>query len=163
MIGAGAQAIDVRTGLSRFSRATLLLALGLAVIHHIDHVLRVDHSGWPFTDKVTPFTFSLLAYPMILFAALGSIRHFRLRWILLLIGTSATLIAHIAVGTPAMQYAMWAYNRSLEPQLWYVRNMCGVQSGVLGGAAVAIGMALNVAAVTSCIAVAADGLRARRV
>ena len=34
----------------------LLLATTVALVHHIDHVLRVDHSGWPFLPEVTPFT-----------------------------------------------------------------------------------------------------------
>ena len=40
-----------------------LLSLG----HHLDHVLRGDHTGWPLTGQVTPFTFSLVVYPLILF------------------------------------------------------------------------------------------------
>ncbi|MGA7622005.1 MAG: hypothetical protein WB630_02945 [Candidatus Acidiferrales bacterium] len=30
----------------------------LGICHHIDHVLRYDHSGWPFRPEVTPFTYS---------------------------------------------------------------------------------------------------------
>src|SRR5438045_1454539 len=41
----------------------VLAAIGL--LHHTDHVLRYDHSGWPFRPEVTPFTFSLLVYPVI--------------------------------------------------------------------------------------------------
>jgi hypothetical protein len=48
-----------------------LLALGcvvtvLAVLHHVDHVVRGNHSGWPFKEAVTPFTFSLLIYALLL-------------------------------------------------------------------------------------------------
>ena len=39
-----------------------------SAVHHTDHVLRFDHSGWPFTDIVTPFTFSLLVYPLFILA-----------------------------------------------------------------------------------------------
>lgn len=56
------RSFDPTTGLSRSTRNLLLLAIVLAVIHHADHVLRVDHSGWPFRAMVTPFTFSLIAY-----------------------------------------------------------------------------------------------------
>jgi hypothetical protein len=42
------------------SEKSLLLAAALATLHHVDHVLRVDHSGWPFLRQVTPFTFSLV-------------------------------------------------------------------------------------------------------
>ena len=36
------------------------------VLHHADHVIRGNHSGWPFQEAVTPFTFSLLIYALIL-------------------------------------------------------------------------------------------------
>jgi hypothetical protein len=47
------------------------LALGcvvtvLAALHHVDHVVRGNHSGWPFQEAVTPFTFSLLIYALLL-------------------------------------------------------------------------------------------------
>jgi hypothetical protein len=49
----------------------VLLALGCAVtlfglLHHVDHVVRGNHSGWPFVEEVTPFTFSLLVYALLL-------------------------------------------------------------------------------------------------
>jgi hypothetical protein len=34
--------------------------------HHADHVVRGNHSGWPFEEAVTPFTFSLLIYVLLL-------------------------------------------------------------------------------------------------
>ncbi len=36
------------------------------VLHHADHVIRGNHSGWPFQEAITPFTFSLLIYALIL-------------------------------------------------------------------------------------------------
>ena len=48
-----------------------LLVLGTSVtvfgvLHHVDHVIRGNHSGWPFQEEVTPFTFSLLIYALLL-------------------------------------------------------------------------------------------------
>src|SRR4028119_2451842 len=37
-----------------------------AIMHHTDHVVRGNHSGWPFQEAVTPFTFSLLIYALLL-------------------------------------------------------------------------------------------------
>ena len=37
-----------------------------AILHHVDHVIRGNHSGWPFQEAVTPFTFSLLIYVLLL-------------------------------------------------------------------------------------------------
>ena len=156
------QALDSRTGLAPITRRLLIAAIVFGTSHHIDHVLRVDHSGWPFLPQVTPFTFSLVAYPILFYALLGPARLLWLRWGLLAAGTGFTLFAHSRIESPQMQYAMWAYNRSLEPQLWQVRNLCGVESGPLGIAAVIVSMTLNVLLVTATIAMFANGLKARR-
>jgi hypothetical protein len=47
------------------------LVLGCVVtvfglLHHLDHIIRGNHSGWPVQETVTPFTFSLLIYALIL-------------------------------------------------------------------------------------------------
>ena len=51
-------------------RTWLLVAAASVTIfglfHHIDHVVRGNHSGWPFEETVTPFTFSLLIYALLL-------------------------------------------------------------------------------------------------
>lgn len=147
------------TGLGRTTRRLLAAATILGIAHHIDHVLREDHSGWPFWAAVTPFTFSLVAYPILFFALLGPARLFWARWTLLVAGTGFTIFAHSRIESPQMQYAMWAYNRSLEPHLWDVRNLCGVESGTLGVAAVLLSMALNVTLVIACVSMFADGRR----
>ena len=62
------------TGESRPSRGglrrRLLIAGGgvtlFGILHHVDHVVRGNHSGWPFQDTVTPFIFSLLIYALLL-------------------------------------------------------------------------------------------------
>ena len=156
------RSFDPTTGLSRSTRNLLLLAIVLAVIHHADHVLRVDHSGWPFRAMVTPFTFSLIAYPVLLFALLGRASLFWLRFALLAIGASLTVFAHATRESPRKQYAMWAYNRSLEPQFWDVRNLCGIQSGTMGVIAVIVSMALNVTLVATCVSMLRDGLGRHR-
>lgn len=151
-----------RAGLDRTTALLLSLALALAVLHHTDHVLRVDHSGWPFRPDVTPFTYSLLAYPMMLFALFGARRLFPLRWALLLAGTGFTILAHIALESPHMQYAMWAENRSLDPHAAGMHNLPDVRSPTLGALSVAIGMALNLTAVAATVAMARRGLALRR-
>lgn len=63
---------DARTGLAARSgyRRPLLVFASAAVVfglmHHADHVIRGNHSGWPFQAEVTPFTYSLLIYALIL-------------------------------------------------------------------------------------------------
>ncbi|TKD52912.1 hypothetical protein [Sphingomonas baiyangensis] len=145
-----------RHGVDRTTRLLLIAAICVGLAHHVDHVLRVDHSGWPFTPRVTPFTFSLAAYPVLLFALLGPARLFWWRWALMVAGTAFTLFAHVRIETPRMQYAMWAFNRSLEPHLAGVRNLCGIESGALGWLSMGVSMALNVLLVTTVIVMLAN-------
>ncbi len=49
-------------------RRLLALAGGatlLSIGHHLDHLARGNHLGWPLTAQVTPFTFSFIVYPLI--------------------------------------------------------------------------------------------------
>jgi hypothetical protein len=46
----------------------LLIIVLFGVGHHIDHIIRGNHVGWPLTPEINAFTFSLLSYP---FIALG--------------------------------------------------------------------------------------------
>lgn len=60
---------EANVGCIRSRRELLVLAVAAAffsLLHHADHVLRGSHSGWPFQAEVTPFTFSLLIYALIL-------------------------------------------------------------------------------------------------
>jgi Zn-dependent membrane protease YugP len=55
-----------RTNLRRWLliAATAVTIFGL--LHHLDHVVRGNHSGWPFEEEVSPFTFSLLIYALLI-------------------------------------------------------------------------------------------------
>jgi hypothetical protein len=37
----------------------------LGVAHHVDHIIRGNHVGWPITAEVNPFTYSLAIYPLL--------------------------------------------------------------------------------------------------
>jgi hypothetical protein len=41
------------------------LAVALSLGHHLDHLIRGNAVGWPVTDQVNAFTFSLVVYPII--------------------------------------------------------------------------------------------------
>ena len=37
----------------------------LGVAHHVDHIVRGNHVGWPLTPEINPFTYSLAIYPLL--------------------------------------------------------------------------------------------------
>lgn len=120
-----------------------LLTTALGVLHHLDHVLRYNHSGWPFRPDVGPFTYTLAVYPVIAVVLLARGRP-RLR-----IGLSALLVlfptlSHIFLETPGAQYRTWA----LEPHV----NLLGVASPLLGVLAVVITILLSASALAVLLA-----------
>ena len=65
----GPTRLAARGGYEGYRRLLLVFASGavaFGLLHHTDHVIRGNHSGWPFQPEVTPFTFSLLIYALIL-------------------------------------------------------------------------------------------------
>jgi uncharacterized membrane protein YhaH (DUF805 family) len=62
----GAMGLAARGGYRRWLLVFASAAVLFGVMHHADHVVRGNHSGWPFQAEVTPFTFSLLIYALIL-------------------------------------------------------------------------------------------------
>jgi hypothetical protein len=121
-----------------------LLALGASVTHHIDHVLRYDHSGWPFTPDVNAFTFSLLVYPVV-----ASILWARARPGYQAgasgLGLALVLGAHILLETPRAQFHTWAAGVSDSPGTLGAPNLLEVASPALGVAAVAVANVLHLA------------------
>jgi hypothetical protein len=76
----------------------------LSLGHHLDHVIRGNHIGWPMTDQVTPFTYSLGVYPLILLGlCLSGTRRPRRRYWLLLSGAGAGFLAATHLGPSAVE------------------------------------------------------------
>jgi 1,4-dihydroxy-2-naphthoate octaprenyltransferase len=119
----------------------LLLAAALAIVHHVDHVLRVDHSGWPFTLEVSPFTFSLIIYPIFLSVLLSRARP----WYRV-VGTALlflfSVFAHAFLETPMDQYQTWAYGSDFPGHVGQ-HNLLGQDSKFLGICAVVITVLLS--------------------
>jgi hypothetical protein len=61
------------SGLPQLAYALFALATLLGLTHHIDHVIRGNHVGWPITAHVNPFTYSLLIYPLVVSGFVGSL------------------------------------------------------------------------------------------
>ena len=119
-----------------------LFLLVLGILHHMDHVLRYDHSGWPFRLEVTHFTFSLLVYLAIISLFLINNKFYRISVSFIL---AIFLIgAHLFLETPADQFNVWAYNFSDSPNAIGRANLLDVASPIMGLISVILAMTLNV-------------------
>ena len=113
-----------------------LWAIGaFAVLHHADHVLRADNSGWPFQPEVTPFTFSLLVYPALLTDYLVRNKPW-LRVGLLSAGLASLFLVHVTVERPADLFYTWATGESTTEHNPGMPNLLELASPVMGLAAV---------------------------
>jgi hypothetical protein len=143
---------------SRRSLALLAAATLTGLLHHADHVLRADHSGWPFTPEVTALTPSLLAY-----ALLYGAYHYRARPRVgaalvgaLLVFTQA---AHVVVETPHQQYDVWATGVSHLPHAYGQPNLLHLASPALGVAAAAVSILLSALLLATALSLLADARR----
>src|SRR5687767_650871 len=127
--------------MSKAERLAVITTI-LGVTHHVDHVLRYDHSGWPFKPEITPFTYSLLIYPVI--ALMFALRHFpRVRVALAVLLFMFPTLAHVTLETPADQFRTWAE----APHV----NLLHTNAPALGVAAVGITVLLSLFALATCI------------
>lgn len=53
-------------GVNHHLLGLIVLSTVFGLGHHVDHVIRGNHIGWPVTAQVNPFTYSLVIYPVIL-------------------------------------------------------------------------------------------------
>jgi hypothetical protein len=56
---------------SRILYFLTILAAGMSLGHHVDHLIRGNAVGWPVTEQVNAFTMSLLVYPVIVIGLLA--------------------------------------------------------------------------------------------
>ena len=134
----------------------LLGVVALAFLHHLDHVLRADNSGWPFTPDLTPFTISLLVYPIVVLDFV-LLRH--RPWVR--VGLVAVLFValqgtHAIVEPPTNQYGTWANGTSAVPHALGQPNLLHTASPVLGALSVAISSLLSVAVLAALVLLARE-------
>lgn len=126
----------------------VLVIIVLGLLHHLDHVGRVDHSSWPARPELGPFTFTLLIYPVLvwmIFARLGGWT----RVVGLGLVSLFTLLAHTLIEPPQQIYRTWADNLSTPAPLYTVdadklHNIFNAEYPVLGALATVVTIALTV-------------------
>jgi hypothetical protein len=114
------------------SEAALLVVAVLVLVHLLDHVLRADVSGWPFTPDPTWFTVSLLLCPTLLAGLLLLRGRPWVRVALAVLLLVAVQVPHVLWEAPADQYGTWAHGMSWMPASLWQPNLLGVSSPALG-------------------------------
>jgi hypothetical protein len=134
----------------------LLGIVALAFLHHVDHVLRADNSGWPFTPEVTPFTISLLVYPIFVLDFLLLRDRPWVRVGLVAVLFVALQVTHAIVELPADQYGTWADGASAVPHALGQPNLLHTASPVLGALSVAVSSLLSLAVLAALVLLARE-------
>ena len=129
----------------------LLVVLALAALHQIDHVLRADNSGWPFTPDVTPFTISFIIYPLMAldFGYLRSRPWVRVGLVAVLF--VALQVVHLIYEPPSVQYGTWANGVSSVPHAYGQPNLLGIAAPALGVASVVVSTLLSGAVLAALV------------
>lgn len=146
---------------SRRSLALIGVAIVFGLLHHTDHVLRADHSGWPFQPHLTPFTFSLLVYPVFLIALLAR----AWPWISAILCAAIlalTQFSHIVFELPSDQYVTWATGVSHDAHSLNQPNLLHLASPLVGGAAVILSLVLSLALLATVVSLIVDARRPAR-
>ena len=134
----------------------LLGVVALAVLHHLDHVLRADNSGWPFTSDLTPLTISLLVYPIFVLDFLLLRDRPWVRVGLVAVLFIALQVTHAIVEPPADQYGTWANGTSAVPHALGQPNLLHTASPVLGALSVAVSSLLSLAVLAALVLLAGE-------
>jgi hypothetical protein len=134
----------------------LLGVVALAFLHHVDHVLRADNSGWPFAPDVTPFTISLLVYPIFVLDFLLLRDRPWVRVGLVAVLFIALQVTHAVFEPPADQYGTWANGTSAVPHALGQPNLLDTASPVLGALSVAVSSLLSLAVLAALVLLARE-------
>jgi hypothetical protein len=135
----------------RFVNRYLMVVIALGLLHHIDHALRWDHSGWPLRGDthvpgagiVTPFTYSLLIYPIFLSMFFIGSKVYRI--FAGLVPLALVLWAHLTIEPVPHIYHTWADNRVPGGTFEGFPNLLDYDSPVVGGLAVILLFTLGIA------------------
>jgi hypothetical protein len=134
----------------------LLGVVALAFLHHLDHVLRADNSGWPFTPDVTPFTISLLVYPIFVLDFLLLRNRPWVRVGLVAVLFAALQVTHAVFEPPSDQYGTWSNRISSVPHALGQPNLLDTASPVLGTLSVAVSSLLSLTVLAALVLLARE-------
>lgn len=120
----------------------VLLPTVLGISHHVDHVIRGNHVGWPLTPEVNAFTYSLAIYPLLAVSLyLTPTRRVDARYWAAFFASTAAMLAYFHVSPWAVeppQDVIWPY---ADPQYGYLAFavlLALIASVVIGSAYAAV-------------------------
>ena len=74
------------------------------IAHHVDHIVRGNHVGWPLTPEVNAFTLSLAVYPLLAFGLVLTVTgRVGLRYWLGFLTANSVLLATVHLGPWAIE------------------------------------------------------------
>ena len=160
--------------LRRWILLTLASVFLFGALHHVDHLVRGNHVGWPAIGEVNPFTYSLMAYPLFALglAVMARGRVWAGYWFvysvltLALVGTTHFVPPFIAepiqdIYQPYLEPAATArYTPAPEPHLTWFQNAVGPFAGPL---LAVLAVAVLVSLLVSAVMLMAVSVRVRRV
>lgn len=82
--------------------------------HHVDHVIRGNNVGWPVSEEVNAFTYSLVIYPLIL----AGLREPSSRRVRSSISTNQEFLA-------GLRLPGWSASSRCSPQPAFMKLPCG--------------------------------------
>ena len=117
---ATAAASVVPEGAYRTTDTLIWVNLGLSLAHHVDHAVRDNHSGFPFTSHVTALTPTLIVYPLVIGGI--ALDAGPLYWTIFDAASLVGVIAvHLTIQPPRDIYDPWADGTNLlgvESRRW---------------------------------------------
>jgi hypothetical protein len=129
-------------GTNRVLYLVVLLPTLLGAAHHIDHIIRGNHVGWPITAEVNPFTYTLAIYPLLAagivltLAGLAGTRYWTVFFAL-----SAAMLAYFHISPWAIeppQDVIWPYANPVLGYLAFAVLLALIASVVVGSAYAAV-------------------------
>jgi len=124
------------TTLTRPFYVFVLVPTVLGVAHHVDHIVRGNHVGWPLTPHVNPFTYSLAIYPLLAISLYLTVtRRVEARYWATFFAFSAGMLAYFHISPWAVeppQDVIAPYATPLAGYLAFVIVLALIGSVVLG-------------------------------
>lgn len=107
------------TSLTRAFYLFVMVPTVLGVAHHVDHIVRGNHVGWPIAPEVNAFTYSLAIYPLLAISLyLTLTRRVEARYWSGFFALSAGMLAYVHISP-------WAVEPPLDVMVPYANPVVG--------------------------------------